>query len=124
MCILGILSELKCLYDEYLSSLSMLKYPSYIAAFTQTKPWIYNVQFLTKWSCNASRAFSRECQELGLASVVVGFPATPIIESRARICLSAAHTKEMIDEVWKIKSDTTTNWGVGSTYTAITVVPL
>ena len=29
--------------------------------------------------------------------VVVGFPATPIIESRARFCLSAAHTREMID---------------------------
>ena len=32
-----------------------------------------------------------------MATVVVGFPATPIIESRARFCLSAAHTKEMID---------------------------
>lgn len=31
--------------------------------------------------------------------VVVGFPATPIIESRARFCLSAAHTKEMLDTV-------------------------
>lgn len=31
--------------------------------------------------------------------VVVGFPATPIIESRARFCVSAAHTKEMLDEV-------------------------
>lgn len=31
--------------------------------------------------------------------VVVGFPATPIIESRARFCLSAAHTREMLDEV-------------------------
>ncbi|MEE6512892.1 hypothetical protein FKM82_020209 [Ascaphus truei] len=29
--------------------------------------------------------------------VVVGFPATPIIESRARFCVSAAHTKEMLD---------------------------
>lgn len=31
--------------------------------------------------------------------MVVGFPATPIIESRARFCLSGAHTKEMIDRV-------------------------
>lgn len=31
--------------------------------------------------------------------VVVGFPATPIIESRARFCLSAAHTREMLDTV-------------------------
>ena len=28
---------------------------------------------------------------------MVGFPATPIIESRARFCLSASHTREMID---------------------------
>ena len=45
------------------------------------------------------RAFSRECLSEGLATVVVGFPATPIIESRARFCLSAAHTKEMLDKV-------------------------
>ena len=31
--------------------------------------------------------------------VVVGFPATPIIESRARFCLSAAHTRETLDTV-------------------------
>jgi len=43
-------------------------------------------------------AFSRECLKRGLATVVAGFPATPIIESRARFCLSAAHTKEMIDK--------------------------
>ena len=36
-----------------------------------------------------------------LATVVVGFPATPIIESRARFCLSAAHTKEDLDKVCK-----------------------
>jgi serine palmitoyltransferase len=47
-------------------------------------------------------AFSRECLKRGLATVVVGFPATPIIESRARFCLSAAHTKEMIDRALRI----------------------
>jgi len=45
------------------------------------------------------RAFSRECLERGLAIVVVGFPAVSIIAARARFCLSAAHTKEMLDEV-------------------------
>lgn len=34
--------------------------------------------------------------------MVVGFPATPIIESRARFCLSAAHTKEMLDKALDI----------------------
>jgi serine palmitoyltransferase len=43
-------------------------------------------------------AFSRECVSHGLATVVVGFPATPIIEARARFCLSAAHTKKMLDK--------------------------
>ncbi|XP_022332551.2 serine palmitoyltransferase 2-like isoform X1 [Crassostrea virginica] len=41
---------------------------------------------------------SRECLKRGLGIVVVGFPATPIIESRARFCLSAAHTQEMLDK--------------------------
>jgi len=49
--------------------------------------------------CVVCRAFSRKCIKLGLATVVVGFPATPIIESRARFCLSAAHTKQMLDHV-------------------------
>lgn len=38
-------------------------------------------------------AFSRECLARGLAVVVVGFPATPLLLSRARICLSAAHSR-------------------------------
>lgn len=31
--------------------------------------------------------------------VVVSFPATEMTESRCRICISAAHTKEMLDRV-------------------------
>ena len=31
--------------------------------------------------------------------VVVGFPATSIVEGRTRICLSASHTREMLDFV-------------------------
>lgn len=42
-------------------------------------------------------AFSRECLARGLALVVVGFPATPLLLSRARICLSAGHTREDLD---------------------------
>ena len=42
-------------------------------------------------------AFSRECLKEGLAIVVVGFPATPLLLSRARICISAAHSKEDLD---------------------------
>lgn len=42
-------------------------------------------------------AFSRECFKRGLAVVVVGFPAVPILESRARFCISAGHKREQLD---------------------------
>ncbi|KAJ8289012.1 hypothetical protein COCON_G00016710 [Conger conger] len=42
-------------------------------------------------------AFGREMLKRNIGVVVVGFPATPIIEARARFCISAAHTKEMLD---------------------------
>uniref|UniRef100_A0A6Q2X2V4 Aminotransferase class I/classII large domain-containing protein n=1 Tax=Esox lucius TaxID=8010 RepID=A0A6Q2X2V4_ESOLU len=44
-------------------------------------------------------AFSRAMLRRKVGVVVVGFPATPITEARARFCLSAAHTKEMLDKV-------------------------
>lgn len=37
---------------------------------------------------------SRRCLEMGLAIVVVGYPATPILRSRIRFCVSACHTRE------------------------------
>ncbi|KAG5614341.1 hypothetical protein H5410_014165, partial [Solanum commersonii] len=39
-------------------------------------------------------AFSRECLKQNVAVVVVAFPATPLLLARARICISAAHSKE------------------------------
>ncbi|KAL9250606.1 Long chain base biosynthesis protein 2a-like protein [Drosera capensis] len=39
-------------------------------------------------------AFSRECLKRNVAIVTVGFPATPLLLARARICISASHTKE------------------------------
>ncbi|ODM87247.1 Serine palmitoyltransferase 2 [Orchesella cincta] len=39
----------------------------------------------------------REMKKRGVATVVVGFPATGLAEGRARFCISAAHTKEMLD---------------------------
>ena len=50
-------------------------------------------------------AFGREMLKRNIGVVVVGFPATPIIESRARFCLSAAHTKEMLDTALKEIND-------------------
>jgi len=46
-------------------------------------------------------AFSRECLKRGLAVVVVGFPAVPILTSRARFCISAGHTREQLDNALK-----------------------
>ena len=45
------------------------------------------------------RSFSRELLKKKIAVVVVGFPATSIVEARARICLSASHTRDMLDYV-------------------------
>ncbi|XP_022103666.1 serine palmitoyltransferase 2-like isoform X2 [Acanthaster planci] len=50
-------------------------------------------------------AFSRMCRKRGLGIVVCVFPATPLVESRARICLSASHTKEMLDKALEIISE-------------------
>ncbi|XP_056419366.1 serine palmitoyltransferase 3-like isoform X2 [Hyla sarda] len=44
-------------------------------------------------------AFARHMLEKKIGVVVVGFPATPITEARARFCISAAHTKKMLDIV-------------------------
>ncbi|KAL0024670.1 hypothetical protein WJX77_007715 [Trebouxia sp. C0004] len=40
---------------------------------------------------------SRLLFERGIAMVVVGFPATPLLSARARICISASHTREDLD---------------------------
>ena len=39
-------------------------------------------------------AFSRECLSRKLAVVVVGFPATSVVLSRVRFCISAGHSIE------------------------------
>eukprot|EP01041_Mallomonas_annulata_P009476 gene9476-19684_t len=52
-------------------------------------------------------AFSRECLKRGLAVVVVGFPATSVVLSRARFCISAAHTREELDGAIRIIDEVT-----------------
>ncbi|KAM5163916.1 serine palmitoyltransferase 3-like [Mantella aurantiaca] len=44
-------------------------------------------------------AFARHMLKKKIGVVIVGFPATPIAEARVRFCISAAHTKEMLDRV-------------------------
>ena len=47
-------------------------------------------------------AFSREMLKHKIAVVVVGYPATPLISSRARFCVSAAHTKDDLDRLLSV----------------------
>ncbi|GLI70955.1 hypothetical protein VaNZ11_016054 [Volvox africanus] len=46
-------------------------------------------------------AFSRLTLARKLAMVIVGFPATPVLLTRTRICISASHTREDLD--WAIE---------------------
>ena len=50
-------------------------------------------------------AFSREMLNRGFAVVVVGFPATPLVESRVRFCMSAALSEEQIKDALKAVAD-------------------
>ena len=47
-------------------------------------------------------AFSRECLKRGVAVVVVGFPATSVVLSRARFCISAGHTRKDLEFAVKV----------------------
>ena len=44
-------------------------------------------------------AFSHEMLKRKISVVVVGYPATPLVSSRARFCMSAAHTKDDLDRL-------------------------
>ncbi|KAI1204389.1 serine palmitoyltransferase 2 [Annulohypoxylon truncatum] len=44
-------------------------------------------------------AFSHEMLKRNISVVVVGYPATPLISSRARFCVSAAHNKDDMDRL-------------------------
>lgn len=46
-------------------------------------------------------ALSRDCLNRGVAIVVVGFPASALLLARARICISAAHTREDLEYALK-----------------------
>lgn len=44
-------------------------------------------------------AFSHEMLKRHISVVVVGYPATPLISSRARFCISSAHNKDDMDRI-------------------------
>ncbi|KNA14161.1 hypothetical protein SOVF_110050 [Spinacia oleracea] len=50
-------------------------------------------------------AFSRQCLKQNVAVVVVGFPATPLLLARARICISASHSREDLIRALKVISN-------------------
>eukprot|EP00252_Welwitschia_mirabilis_P008974 TRINITY_DN21243_c0_g1_i1.p1 TRINITY_DN21243_c0_g1~~TRINITY_DN21243_c0_g1_i1.p1 ORF type:complete len:364 (-),score=73.11 TRINITY_DN21243_c0_g1_i1:27-1022(-) len=50
-------------------------------------------------------AFSRECFIRNIAVVTVAFPATPLLLARARICISASHTREDLELALKVISE-------------------
>jgi len=46
-------------------------------------------------------AFSHEMLKRKISVVIVGYPATPLISSRARFCVSSAHNKDDMDRLLK-----------------------
>tara|TARA_Y100000389_G_scaffold72676_1_gene69459 strand:- start:737 stop:1102 length:366 start_codon:yes stop_codon:yes gene_type:complete len=50
-------------------------------------------------------AFSRACLARKLAIVVVGSPATPLLKSRVRFCISAAHDRRDLEDALRILDD-------------------
>jgi len=48
-------------------------------------------------------ATSRLAWERGVALVVVGFPATPLLTARARICISASHTRKDLEYALEVQ---------------------
>jgi serine palmitoyltransferase len=56
--------------------------------------------------------FSRACLRRNVAIVVAGYPATPLFEARARLCLSASHTREDIDRALESIDEAASRVGV------------
>ena len=69
-----------CCWTEITRSCSSVS-----ALFEHSAAWVMPVLL---YNPTKIAAFSRECLKRGLAVVTVGFPATPLIESRARFCIS------------------------------------
>ena len=65
------------------------------------------VQPLMLYMPSNMTVFSRMCLERNIAVVVVGFPATPLLGTRVRFCLSASHTRADLDYALKHIADIT-----------------
>lgn len=56
-------------------------------------------------------AVSRHALHRGLAIVVVGFPATPLLTARMRVCISASHSKADLDYALEVFEELSDRWG-------------
>eukprot|EP00879_Flechtneria_rotunda_P019453 GHRR01020432.1.p1 GENE.GHRR01020432.1~~GHRR01020432.1.p1 ORF type:complete len:525 (+),score=158.05 GHRR01020432.1:357-1931(+) len=55
---------------------------------------------------------SRRCLQRHIAMVVVGFPATALLMSRCRVCISASHTREDLDYALEVIYDVCSKMGL------------
>lgn len=65
---------------------------------------------------------TRKLRDEGIGAVMVGFPATELFKARIRFCLSAGHTREMLDRVVEVLDEYSGPAGVVKTKTS-TVLP-
>ncbi|CAK0904366.1 unnamed protein product [Prorocentrum cordatum] len=56
--------------------------------------------------------FSRACLERGIAVVIVGYPAVPVLYERVRFCISASHTRQQLAGVVATVTDIGRSIGV------------
>lgn len=56
-------------------------------------------QLTVSFACSLCRCLIRELLTRGIASTGAAFPVTSLIGIRARFCLSASHTDEMIERI-------------------------
>ena len=55
-------------------------------------------------------AISRHMLRRGVAVVVVGFPAPPLLTARQRVCISASHSKADLDYAMEVFEEVVDRW--------------
>lgn len=57
-------------------------------------------------------SLSRACLDRNIGLVVVGFPATTLLTARARVCISASHTREDLDFALEVLEEMADTFGL------------
>ena len=60
--------------------------------------------FIAVYCCDCS-AVVRTAFTKGIGTVGAAFPATPLTTGRVRFCVSASHTKEMLDKALRVMDE-------------------